>query len=156
MIIRLASLAGIAAALLLQPLLQPVAAQTLYKSTTPDGRVIYSDKPPADAVKTEKKQFDTGKAGVVPPSSREKAALKKLETSRKAEESAQDKVRRAEIALHDAEVAQSMGKEPQPGERIGTASGASRLTDGYWERQKKLEAAVAAARANLDKIRAGK
>ncbi|HXF67048.1 MAG TPA: DUF4124 domain-containing protein, partial [Burkholderiales bacterium] len=39
----------------------PAVAQTLYKSTGPDGRVIYSDKPPPDAVKTEKRQLDTSK-----------------------------------------------------------------------------------------------
>src|SRR5688500_2863749 len=134
----------------------PACAQTLYKSTTPDGRVIYSDKPPADAVKTEKRQMDTSKQGVVPPSDRDKAALKKMQSERKAGTSSQDRLRRAEIALHDAEVAQSMGKEPQAGERLGTVSGNQRLTDAYWERQKKLEDAVTTAHSNLEKVRAGK
>jgi len=153
MFIRLVPLAGLLAAALL---VAPASAQTLYKSITPDGRVVYSDKPPADAVKTEKKQMDTSKQGVVPPSDREKTALKKIQSERKAAESAQDRLRRAEIAVHDAEVAQSMGKEPQANERLGTVSGNQRLTDGYWERQKKLEDAVAKARSNLEKVRAGK
>jgi len=150
---RLVPLAGLLAAALL---VAPAPAQTLYKSITPDGRVVYSDKPPADAVKTEKKQMDTSKQGVVPPSDRDKTALKKMQSERKAAESAQDRLRRAEIAVHDAEVAQSMGKEPQANERLGTVSGNQRLTDGYWERQKKLEDAVAKARSNLEKVRAGK
>jgi hypothetical protein len=132
------------------------AAQTLYKSTTPDGRVIYSDKPPADAVKTEKRQMDTSKQGVVSPSNREKAALQQMETDRRARESANDRLRKAEIALHDAQVARDMGKEPLGSERLGTAGGGQRLTDGYWARQKKLEEAVGQARLNLDRIKAGK
>ena len=150
---HIAALAGLVAAVLLA---QPAPAQTLYKSITPDGRVVYSDKPPADAVKTEKRQMDTSKQGVVPPSDRDKAALKKMQSERKASDSSQDRLRRAEIALHDAEVAQSMGKEPQAGERLGTVSGNQRLTDAYWERQKKLEDAVKTARSNLEKVRAGK
>ena len=151
--VRYASVVSFA---LFAALAYPACAQTLYKSTTPDGRVIYSDKPPADAVKTEKRQMDTSKQGVVPPSDREKAALRKIESERKAGERSQDRLRRAEIALHDAEVAQTMGKEPQPNERLGTVSGNQRLTDAYWERQKKLDQAVEQARLNLEKIRAGK
>jgi len=150
---RIAPLAGLLAVALLA---QPAPAQTLYKSTTPDGRIIYSDKPPPDAVKTEERKLDTSKQGVVPPSAREKAALKQLESGRQARESSQNRVRKAEIALHDAEVAQDMGKEPQPNERLGTVKGGSRFTDGYWERQKKLEEAVTAARNNLERVRSGK
>jgi hypothetical protein len=137
-------------------LAQPAPAQTLYKSITPDGRVVYSDKPPPDAVKTEKRQMETSKQGIVPPSDRDKAALKKMQSQRKAAESSQDRLRRAEIALHDAEVAQTMGKEPQANERLGTVSGNQRLTDAYWERQKKLDTAVEQARLNLEKARAAK
>ena len=137
-------------------LAQPAIAQTLYKSVNPDGRVTYSDKPPADAVKTEKKQMDTSKQGVTAPSQREKGTLQQLESSRKTRESAQDRVRSREIALHDAEVALSMGKEPQPNERLGTAGGGQRLTDEYWARQKKLEANVERARRDLDNVRSGK
>ena len=153
MLIRIVPLAGLLAIALLA---QDVPAQTLYKSTTPDGRTVYSDKPPPDAVKTEKRELDTSKRGVVPPTAGDKAALKQLQSDRQVRESNQDRLRRAEIALHDAQVAQNMGKEPQDNERLGTAKGASRLTDGYWDRQKKLEDAVAAARRNLEQVRAGK
>jgi hypothetical protein len=62
----------------------------------------------------------------------------------------------AEKALAAAEAARAAGKEPQPGERIGTAGGASRLTDAYWQRQKSLDDAVEKARRDLDNARAGK
>ena len=153
MLIRIVPFAGLLAAALLA---QDAPAQTLYKSTTPDGRTVYSDKPPPDAVKTEKRELDTSRQGVTAPSSKEKAALRQLESDRRVRESSKDRVRRAEIALHDAQVAQEVGKEPMENERLGTAKGASRLTDGYWDRQKKLEEAVAQARRNLEKVRGGK
>lgn len=153
MLNRIAPLAGLLAVALFA---QPVIAQTLYKSVTSDGRVIYSDKPPPDAVKSEKKELNTSKSGVTAPSSKEKAALRQLESDRRGREMSQDRLRQAEIALHDAEVAQQMGKEPQAGERLGTAGKGQRLTDAYWDRQKRLEDAVTAARSNLNRIRSGK
>lgn len=153
MLNQLFPLAGLLALALLA---QPAYAQTLYKSVTPDGRVTYSDKPPADAVKSEKKQLDTSRQGVTAPSEREKGTLRQLESSRSTRESAQNKLRQYEINLHDAEVARNMGKEPQPSERLGTAGGNQRLTDEYFARQKKLEANVERARSALDKARLGK
>jgi len=133
--------------------LQAAMAQTLYKSTMPDGRIVYGDKPAPGAVKVEERKPKTAKSGVAPPTAREKAVLKQLETERQMRESAQDRVRRAELALHDAEVAAAMGKEPQPNERLGTAGKGQRLTDAYWERQKRLEEAVEQARRNLERVR---
>ena len=153
MTIHKPSLVGL---LVIALLAQPAFAQKLYKSITPDGRVVYSDKPPPDAVKVEETKIDTSKRGVTPPSAREKAVLKKMTQARQARESEQDRIRKAEIALHDAEVAQSMGRESQPNERLGTATGAQRFTDGYWARQKKLDEAVEKARLNLEKVRSGK
>ena len=132
------------------------SGQTLYKYVGPDGRTVYTDKPPPPGTKVEKTTVDTSKRGVVPPSAREKATLKQLEAGRRQREMEAERVRRAEIALHDAEVAQAPGKEPQPYERIGTAKGNQRLTEAYFERQKKLEAAVETARQNLEKIRSGR
>jgi hypothetical protein len=134
----------------------PALAQTLYKSTMPDGRVVYGDKPAPGAVKVEE-QVPKSKQqkGVVPPTAGERELLKKMEAERQQREAAQDRLRRAEIALHDAEVALAMGREPQPNERIGTAGGKSRLSDAYWERVKKLEENVEQARRNLEKVRAG-
>lgn len=56
----------------------------------------------------------------------------------------------AQTALQKAESARELGVEPQPGERIGTVSGRSRLTDEYWARQKQLEEDVERARKRLD------
>jgi hypothetical protein len=144
---------GILAAALL---LQPAAAQVLYKSTMPDGRIIYGDKPADDAVKVEETRLETKKGGIGGTSPREQEALKDLEKARQQREAGGEKVQAAEQALRNAEAARAAGKEPLEGERIGTAGGASRLGESYYERQRKLEEAVERARRELDAARSGK
>ena len=145
--------AGILAAALL---LQPAVAQTLYKSTMPDGGVVYGDKPAPGAVKVEETRPDVSKGGIGGTAPREAEALKQMEEARAKREGAEDKVRAAEQALRDAEAARAAGKEPLASERIGTAGGASRITDAYDVRQKKLDDAVEKARRELDQLRSGR
>jgi Domain of unknown function (DUF4124) len=149
-VVTLASL--ITAALLLQP----AVAQTLYKSTMPDGSIVYGDKPAPDAVKVDETRPDIKKGGIGGTTPREQEALKEFEKGRLQRESGQDKVTAAEQALRNAEAARAAGKEPLASERIGTAGGASRITDDYYARQKKLDDAVEKARRELDEARSGK
>ncbi|MGH9651646.1 MAG: DUF4124 domain-containing protein [Terriglobales bacterium] len=137
-------------------LLQPAVAQTLYKSTMPDGSVVYGDKPAPGAAKVEETRPDVSKGGIGGTTTREQEALKDLEKARLQREGEQDKVRAAEQALRNAEAARDAGKEPLASERIGTAGGASRITDDYYARQKKLDDAVEEARRELDLARSGK
>ncbi len=127
-------------------------AQVIYKSTMPDGRVIYGTEPAhgAKRVETMKPAETTGVRPVGPKDAR---VLQQRETQREQQTTRQNQTQQAEQALRDAQAAQAAGKEPLPGERQGTAGGASRLTDEYWERQKALEAAVAEARKRLDEMR---
>ena len=141
---------------LLAALLPPAAAQVLYKSTMPDGRVIYGDQPDPDAAKVEETRPDISKRGIGGTTQREKDALKELEKARMQREAGEDKVRAAEQALREAEAARDVGKEPLPGERAGTAGGASRLSEAYFDRQRKLEEDVGKARRELDKARSGR
>jgi hypothetical protein len=142
----------LAAALLLQSAL----AQKLYKSTMPDGSVVYSDQPAPGAAKVEETRPDVSKKGIEGTTTREQEALKEMEKARLQREGEQDKVRAAEQALRNAEAARDAGKEPLASERIGTAGGASRLTDDYYARQKNLDDAVEQARRELDLARSGK
>ena len=137
-------------------LLLPAVAQTLYKSTMPDGSVVYGDKPAPGAAKVEETRPDVSKGGIGGTTTREQEALKELEKARLQREGEQDKVRAAEQALRNAEAARDAGKEPLTSERIGTAGGASRITDDYYARQKKLDDAVEEARRELDQARSGK
>jgi hypothetical protein len=130
-----------------------VGAQTLYKSTMPDGRVVYGDKPAPGAVKVEESKPDTSKTGTQTVAPGDAAALKKMEQERLKHERADDRVRAAEKALADAEAALAKGEEPLPGERTGTASGGSQLNEDYWKRQRKLKDDVDRARLALEKVR---
>lgn len=124
----------------------PAAAQVLYKSVLPDGRVVYGDKPDPGATKVEKQQPDISKRGLGGSTPREAEALKAMEESRAKRETADEKSRSAQDAVRAAEQARAAGKEPLPGERTGTAGGGSRLNDSYYERQRKLEEDVEKAR----------
>jgi hypothetical protein len=63
---------------------------------------------------------------------------------------AYDEMLAAQTELQQAEVALQLGVEPHPGERLGTVGGGSRLSDEYWEREKRLEDDVERARKRLD------
>jgi hypothetical protein len=128
-------------------------AQIIYKSTMPDGRVIYGAEavPGAKHVETIKPKTET--TGVRPVGPKDEKALQQREMQREQQSTRQNEIQQAEQALRDAEAAQAAGKEPLPGERQGTAGGTSRLTDEYWERQRALSAAVADARKRLDEVR---
>jgi len=131
----------------------PAAAQTLYKSIMPDGRVIYGDKPAPGAAKVEETKPDISKGGIGGSTQREAEALKELENARLKREGGDGVVRAAEQALRNAEAARAAGKEPLPGERAGTAGGSSRLTEDYYDRQRKLNDAVDKARRELEQAR---
>ena len=156
---RIALLGGLLA---LAMLAAPAAAQTVYKSTLPDGKTTFGDKPAPGAIKVEELKPDTSKKGVGPTTSttpgvsREAAALKQMELDRAKREATGVKVEAAEKALRSAETARDAGKDPLGSERQGTVSGNQRFTDAYWERQKKLELSVEQARRTLEQARAGK
>lgn len=129
------------------------AAQVLYKSTMPDGKVIYGDKPVPGATKVEEQKPDTSKAGIQTTQPSDKGALKKMEQERLTGERTEEKLRAAEKALRDAEDALAKGEDPLPGERTGTAGGKSQLNEAYWKRQQKLKDDVERARLNLERLR---
>ena len=133
-----------------------IAAQTLYKSTMPDGKVVYSEKPVPGAAKVDTVEGPPAKTGVTSATDQEKARA--AEATAKARAAAQQSpgLADARSALQKAEAARDAGKEPLPGERLGTAGGASRLTDAYFERQKCLEGAVEAARRRVQDLERGR
>ncbi|MCC7485889.1 MAG: DUF4124 domain-containing protein [Burkholderiales bacterium] len=131
----------------------PAFAQLQYKSIMSDGRVVYGDAPVPGAAKVEKLKASTADQGITASTPREAAALKQMEAERAVRERKDASAASADEALRRAEAALAAGKEPLPGERIGTAGGGSRLTDAYWERQKRLAAAVEQARRNAESAR---
>jgi hypothetical protein len=126
-------------------------AQTLYKSTMPDGKVIYGEKPAPGAKRVDTLASPPAQTGTTIVTPAEKSAASQRVDKRAAgEAAAQRELDTARQQLQQAEAERNAGKEPLPGERIGTASGASRLTDDYWARQKRLDQAVESARQRVE------
>src|SRR4030095_5577965 len=91
-------------------------AQIIYKSTMPDGRVIYRAEavPGAKHVETIKPKTET--TGVRPVGPKDEKALQQREMQREQQSTRENDVQQAEQAVRDAEAAQIAGKEPLPGE----------------------------------------
>src|SRR5258706_15201301 len=58
------------------------AAQVLYKSILPDGRIVYGDKPAPGAAKVIESRPDTSKAGIGGTSPREAQLLEEFRKAR--------------------------------------------------------------------------
>lgn len=136
-------------------------AQAIKKFVTPDGRVIYSDVP----IEGAREVGRLGPAPAVDPEDREQAEetargrAEQAESARERSQQAierQERIRQAERQVANAKSALENGKEPLPGERIGTAGGASRLTEAYFQRQDANERAVEKAQKDLDAVLAGR
>lgn len=127
-------------------------AQMMYKSTMPDGRVVYGEKPEPGAKQVETIASPPPKPGITIVTPEEKKQVDQRIRERSAiEEAKQRELDAARREVQEAEAAREAGKEPLPGERLGIVGGGTRLTDEYWARQKKLEQAVESARARLEK-----
>ena len=129
-------------------------AQPVFKSTMPDGKIVYGEKPAPGAAKVETIETPPAKAGIGSAlTPEEKARAEALTKQRQQADTAQaaktQRLTQARDAVKQAEIAIEKGKEPLPGERIGLAGGGSRLSEAYFARQKSLEEALAKARKNL-------
>ena len=119
-----------------------VLAQFLYKSTMPDGKVIFGDVPVPGAVKVEKTKPDTSRKGVTTVTPKEAEALRKqAEQGGSPAGPDQERVAQLEAALRKMEAAREKAKEPP---------------EGYQERMKMYDQGITTLRKELDKARAGK
>jgi hypothetical protein len=134
-------------------------AQMVFKSTRPDGSVVYSDAPLPGATVVERFQL-------VPLSPEDQARAKELrEQEQRRTEEANERARKRELALTiaDNEVKAALdavkqaqqrlqdGVEPLPGERTGTGGGRSRLNSAYYTRMQQLEGDMSEAVKRLER-----
>jgi hypothetical protein len=132
----------------------PALGQKMQKYVTPDGKTVYSDRPIPGARLVEEiapaPPVDPNAAAAAQARAREDAARANAAATKRATgNQASQKQEDAATALARAKENLEKGKEPLPGERIGTAGGKSRLTDEYWARQRANEQAVKDAEARL-------
>jgi hypothetical protein len=149
---------GVLSALLL---LAPVAAQTVYKSTRPDGSVTYSDAPLPGAAKVERYEMVPMNAEDVARAAQHRAQdSRDLEAVTERQRQRHLALDRADAALKSAvdalKLAQQRlqdGVEPLPGERTGIIGGGRhgvRLNEDYYDRIRGLQQAVGDATQQLD------
>jgi len=122
--------------------------QAVFRSVMPDGSIVYGDKPAPGAKESKEVSLPPPNIATPPPAPPKQSAP--ATTPRQQAPDSDDQVRSAERELQTAKAALEAGRAPQPGERIGTAGGASRLTDVYFQRIKTLENAVAGAQKKFD------
>jgi hypothetical protein len=135
------------------------AAQALKRYVTPDGKTIYSDTPVPGA----KLVGEVAPPPPAPPSPDRAARQQQKDGEAKgnravsgqlsAPEAQRKRVEEASAKLEQAKGALEEGRAPRAGERIGTAGGASRLTENYFARQRANEQAVKRAEDELRKAR---
>jgi hypothetical protein len=131
----------------------PAFAQPVFKSTMPDGSIVYGEKPASGAARVETLELPPPKTGISGLTAEEKARAEQYARERAAAGAAaavsQRRVDELRKQLREAEAAREAGKEPLPAERAGIAGGGSRLTEAYHARQKRLDDAVLEARKQL-------
>jgi len=121
-------------------------AQAVFRSVMPDGKIVYGDAPAPGA--KEAKPVNLPPPNIATPGQSSGSASP-------ADGAAPAGNNAAEIAaarqnLDAAQKALAAGREQREGDRIGTATGGSRLTDDYVQRVKALEDGVTAAQNQLD------
>jgi hypothetical protein len=131
-------------------------AQPIYKSTMPDGKVIYGQKPSPGAQRVDEIAPPPAQTGTATVTVQEKQRVEQQTKVRTQSAGAQNELEDARRQLELAESGREAGREPLPGERIGIAGGGSRLTDAYHQRQKGLDAALAAARKRVADLRSSR
>ena len=126
-------------------------ADQVFKSTMPDGKILYGNAPVKGAKKVEKITPNTQDAGVRVTTPNQIQELGQRQSQREEEnlrrQTGMDELKNA---LKQAEAAREAGKEPHDGDFIGNARGGMRLNEEYLERQKTLEVNVQEARKRLD------
>ncbi len=134
----------IALLLLIAVLSAGAAAQTIYRSVMPDGKIVFGDKPAPGAKESRPVVLRPGNVATPGPTSGGAPSPRQqnLEGAVAETNAAQQNLDRARAALE-------AGREPTPGERIATKSG-TRTTDAYDQRIKALEQDVANAQKQYD------
>jgi hypothetical protein len=139
------------------------AQDKIYKVRLPDGRILFTDRPPAGAKILSEREVPrpsperpaaSSQGDAVSPLQQRAADAEARLRERAAEvDRAFAAVQAAERELEQAKQALEQGQAPLPGEMIGTARGRVQPSPAYRERIAGLEKAVAEAEQKLAKAR---
>lgn len=127
-------------------------AQGVFRSVMPDGKIVYGDKPAPGA--KESKQVNLAPLNISTPTQGSQGSPDAgAGAGAAAPGNNNAEVAAARQNLAEAQKALDAGREQREGDRIGVAKGggaSSRLSEGYLQRVKALEDAVAAAQKQLE------
>ena len=140
------------------------AQDKIYKVRLPDGRILFTDRPPPGGVIVSEREAPPPAAPAAPPTAaqpgqagtaKDQAAQADARLRERSErfESAFAAMQTAERELEAARLALEQGRAPADGEMIATARGRVRPGPAYQERVAELEKAVAAAEQKLARAR---
>lgn len=119
-----------------------------YKSTMPDGHVVFGNAPEPGAKEVKKVPLKDG--NMIPSTPADGAGGTAPTAHQEALSQANANVAAAQKALDAAQAALAANQEPLPGERIGTAGGYNKLTDSYFQRIQGYQDAVNQAQRALE------
>ena len=127
----------------------------VYRYRSPDGKITYSNRPPAPGKQAEvvPDRLNSAPGGSPGGASSNPSAATPATAATARRDAAERALRAAEQALVQAQQALAAGAEPQDGERVGGKSGRSRLNSDFFDRQGQLESAVREAQTRVDQAR---
>jgi hypothetical protein len=123
---------------------------TIYRGLDDKGHVVYSNS--AKGLRNAQKVAlpQPAISGTVAPSPPQASPSTPRQTTTSTATAAAAETGLAQNALAQALADQTAGKEPLPGERLGTAGGGSRLSPSYFSRQDELAKEVKDAQLRFD------
>ena len=140
---------------------ESIAGQQVYRYVDENGVVSFSSQPPAGTADVKRIEIQTTNTLESPEGFERREKIEQTYenvTSRIRDRQEKRKTRARMILEAEREVearrkALEQGKEPRPGERIGTVYGYSRLRPIYHERIKGLEEALSVAEEKLRNLK---
>lgn len=139
------------------------AQDRIYKVRLPDGRIMFTDRPPPGAKILSEREMPapspeaparSGQGDAVTPLQQRAADAEARLRDRAAEvNQAFAAVQAAELEVEHAKQALEQGRAPLPGEMIGTARGRVQPSPAYRDRIAGLENAIVVAQQKLAKAR---
>lgn len=127
-----------------------VAAQdSIYRGVDAKGQTVYSNSSKGLSGARKIQLPEPVLTGVEPPQGVQAptSPTSRLPISNAAASGGVSRFEQAQDRLREAQNIFDVGDEPAPGERLGTATGGSRLAPGYYERREREAKALAEARA---------
>ncbi len=122
-----------------------MAQEKVYRWQAEDGTIMFSDTPPADVDKKNLELQSIPPTNTTSPSAEQNMqqsvdqAGERIDQRQQSRQALQNELNDTNARLEQARSELEANRQPQPGERQGSAGGGSRLTQSYFERIERQE-----------------